>query len=165
MPMLLAVLLLGGCNGLPGRTDPPPGFRLLAGTYQLTRDLESPAAVWTRTNVGSTSPVFEPIERKIAYAPVAHRFTADDVDLSGHVRLYVDEAANQHWIPMLVTAFTVPGACPAENVPLFADLARGLGKGKAIVILEPRLLSGACKDSAMVARYLAAAGKTSRGGA
>jgi endoglucanase len=125
--------------------------------YQLARDLESPAAVWTRTNVGSKSPAFEPIERKIAYTPVAHRFTADDVDLSGHVHLYVDQAANQRWMPILVAAFTAPGTCPAESSPAFADLGRGLGNDKAVVVLEPGLLGGACADTALVARYLAAA--------
>ncbi|SFQ54112.1 glycoside hydrolase family 6 protein [Amycolatopsis rubida] len=154
-PILLAVLLLvGGCVDLPGEAGPPPASRLLAGTFRLARDPESPAAIWTRQNAGGKSPAFEPIQRDIAYTPVAHRFTAADVDLSQRVRDYLAQAAKQRWMPMLVAAFTEPGVCPAERSPAVGDLARGLGDGKAIVVLEPRLLGGQCADTAGVTRYL-----------
>ncbi|WP_158073310.1 glycoside hydrolase family 6 protein [Amycolatopsis sp. CB00013] len=151
------MLLLGGCVGLPGRTDPPPEFRLLAGNHQLARDPESPAAVWTHANVGSKIAAFGPIERTIAYTPVAHRFTADEADLTGHVHEYVAHAAKQNWMPMLIAAFTAPGTCPTVTAPTFDGLAKGLGTNKAIVVLEPRLLGGACTDSELVTRYLTGA--------
>ncbi|WP_037807416.1 MULTISPECIES: glycoside hydrolase family 6 protein [unclassified Amycolatopsis] len=154
-PILLAVLLLaGGCVDLPGEAGPPPASRLLAGTFQLARDPESPAAVWTRQNAGGKSPAFEPIERDVAYIPVAHRFTAADENLSQHVHDFVTQAATQRWMPMLVAAFTESGACPAERSPAVSDLAHGLGDSKAIVVLEPRLLGGKCADTTAVTRYL-----------
>ncbi|MBB2937828.1 endoglucanase [Amycolatopsis bartoniae] len=148
---LLEVLLLGGCVTPPPPAAPPPGFRLLAGRYQLARDLTNPALDWVRANVGSAPSAAEPIEQQIAYTPVAHRFRAGD---TGRVHDYVAQAAQQRWLPMLVAAFTEPGQCPGPDQVAVTDLARGLGGEKAIVVLEPRLLTGDCPG---VTTYLAAA--------
>jgi endoglucanase len=162
MALLLALvglwLAAQGCGS--GGTPPVPSNPLSG--LQFYVDPASPAATqirqWERAGRAADATVL----RRIAEAPTALWVTGDPASVERQVRDRMAAAAEKEATPILV-AYNIPGrdcghysAGGAPDAATYrtwmANLVRGLGDGRAVIILEPDALphavAGGCLSSA-----------------
>jgi endoglucanase len=157
--VLASVLAMGvgvGTTGTAWASTPPSG-RTLAANTRFYVDPGSEAAHQALTDLVNRDFVDAAAMAKLASWPEATWFTkGTPSQVNGQVRDLVRRAAAQRAVPVLV-AYDIPlrdcsqysagGAqSDADYQAWIAALAKGLGNGKAVVILEPDALANLPSD-------------------
>jgi endoglucanase len=155
MVLCLAVL---GCGTAQTPTNPSNPLRGLRFYVDPTSSAANQIRQWERAGRAADAEVL----RRIAREPIALWVTGDPVAVERQVRDRMAAAAEKETTPILV-AYNIPGrdcgkysAGGAPDAATYrtwmANLVRGLGDGRAVVILEPdavsQMIAGDCLSGA-----------------